>query len=112
MHSILYIVFSDAVDECFSLNAGECIDYIHTRAGGIVDGLEFTTSSGNVYGPWGNFNGGTSYQSTAADGECLVQLEVDIGVVTTWGPELWVSRVRYYFGALSGDCLDRLLMSQ
>jgi len=57
---------------------------------------------GDVYGEYGNLFGGAKYTSTAVDGECLLKFEVQ--VTDAWQTGSWISKIRYYFGALPAHC--------
>ena len=82
-------------ESCFTLSTDEYISSVLVRAGDIIDAVQFTSSLGNTYGPYGNTVGGTPYTvSGGSDDEALLKMEVVAGA---YRDGTYITQIRFYF---------------
>jgi len=82
-------------ESCFTLSTDEYIVSVLVKAGAIIDAVQFTSSLGNTYGPYGGV-GGTPYTVSGPDFEALLKMEVVAG---EWSARngTYITQMRFYF---------------
>ena len=84
---------SNDTESCFTLSTDEYIVSVLVKAGAIIDAVQFTSSLGNTYGPYGGV-GGTPYTVSGPDFEALLKMEVVAGA---WRDGTYITQMRFYF---------------